>query len=302
MHDQALIWITDADLEVTSFTARLRDLAGLGEVYFRIHVSDLWAADEPYGVIVIAHRWALEGQTVTFEAPAYGSTYLFTLEPLQAPGGQITGVSGRAVDLQARNDDDGVRQSPARLVDRGAVTRRLTDAVARAGRRGAHCAVLFLDVDDFPALRERCGNNGGDRLLTCLADHLLRNVRAVDTVARLSGGTFVVLLEDLADARAATRAAHELLRSFDTPIPFGDGRELAIGVSIGVAIAPHCASAPSELLALADREMFLVKSNGGRGVKVAPPQKESVAALHEKAACSPRYLADPVPFATRASA
>src|SRR5580692_12845141 len=101
MHDQTTIWNTDTDLGVTSFTARLRNLAGLGEVYRRVHVSDLWGHDEPYGVIVCAHRWALDGQAVAFEAPAYDSVFRFELEPLQAPDGRIVGVSGRAVDTRA---------------------------------------------------------------------------------------------------------------------------------------------------------------------------------------------------------
>ncbi|HTA37633.1 MAG TPA: PAS domain-containing protein, partial [Candidatus Acidoferrales bacterium] len=100
MHDQATIWITDTDLAVTSFTARLRDLAGLGDVYRRVHVSDLWGHDEPYGVIVVAHRWALDGQAVSFEAPAYDSIFRFQLEPLQAPDGRIVGVNGRAFDTR----------------------------------------------------------------------------------------------------------------------------------------------------------------------------------------------------------
>ena len=106
MHDQATIWITDTDLGVTSFTARLRDLAGIGDVYRRVHVSDLWGHDEPYGVIVVAHRWALDGQAVSFEAPAYDSIFRFQLEPLQAPDGRIVGVNGRAFDTRQEAPHD----------------------------------------------------------------------------------------------------------------------------------------------------------------------------------------------------
>jgi diguanylate cyclase (GGDEF)-like protein len=286
MQDHSLIWITNAELEVTSFTARLRDLAGIGDVYSRVHVSDLWASDEPYGVVVIAHRWALEGEDVSFEAPAYGSTYRFELEPLHAPDGRIVGVNGRAVDLRATAGPEGGHE---RVLDRAALARRLAVAVARAGRRGAHCAVCFIDVDDFVRLRQACTAAGTDDLMARLATHLLRQVRAADAVARLSGGTFVVLLEDLTDHDQAVAAAYELLRSFDAPLRFEDGRSLSVGVSIGVAVAPQCSIEPAELLALADREMFLVRRNGGRGVKIATP-------------CSPRYLADRAPFATQRSA
>ncbi|HZY99299.1 MAG TPA: sensor domain-containing diguanylate cyclase [Candidatus Baltobacteraceae bacterium] len=97
MHDQALIWNTDANLEVTSYTARLRELAGIGDVPGRIAVSDLWREDLPYSVPVLAHRWALEGECVSFEAPALGTTYRFDLQPLYSPNGEVIGVSGCAV-------------------------------------------------------------------------------------------------------------------------------------------------------------------------------------------------------------
>ena len=99
MHDQALIWNTNTNLEITSYTARLRELAGIGSVRGRIHVSDLWAEDLPYSIPVLAHRWALEGETVAFEAPAHGARYRFTLEPLFGPDGNIAGVSGCATLL-----------------------------------------------------------------------------------------------------------------------------------------------------------------------------------------------------------
>lgn len=97
MHDQVLIWNTDANLEVTSYTARLRELAGIGDVRGRIMVSDLWREDLPYSVPVLAHRWALDGECVSFEAPALGTTYRFDLQPLYSPDGAIVGVSGCAV-------------------------------------------------------------------------------------------------------------------------------------------------------------------------------------------------------------
>jgi diguanylate cyclase (GGDEF)-like protein len=99
MHDQALIWNTDVNLEVTSYTARLRELAGVGDVCGRITVSDLWREDLPYSIPVLAHRWALDGECVSFEAPAHGTTFHFDLQPLYAPGGGVIGVSGCAVPV-----------------------------------------------------------------------------------------------------------------------------------------------------------------------------------------------------------
>ena len=99
MLDQALIWNTNANLEVTSYTARLRELAGISDVCGRITVSDLWREDLPYSIPVLAHRWALDGERVAFDAPAHGTTFHFDLQPLFAPGGAIVGVSGCAVPV-----------------------------------------------------------------------------------------------------------------------------------------------------------------------------------------------------------
>ncbi len=103
MHDQALIWNTDANLEVTSYTARLRELAGIGDACGRITVSDLWREDLPYSIPVLAHRWALDGESVSFDAPAHGTTFHFDLQPLFAPGGGVIGVSGCAVPVADPN-------------------------------------------------------------------------------------------------------------------------------------------------------------------------------------------------------
>jgi diguanylate cyclase (GGDEF)-like protein len=111
MHDQALIWNTDTNLEITSFTARLRELAGVDNVRGPIRVSDLWREDLPYSVPVLAHRWALEGECVSFEAPAHGTTYRFDLEPLYGPGGNVVGVSGSALPL----DDERARRLDHRV-------------------------------------------------------------------------------------------------------------------------------------------------------------------------------------------
>jgi diguanylate cyclase (GGDEF)-like protein len=145
------------------------------------------------------------------------------------------------------------------------------------------------------------GHADGDRLLVALADHLARQVRATDTVARLSGDEFVVLLEDLYSEEAATSAAHKLLRSFDEPIFIDDDRALSISASIGIAVAPRCSLNPNELLEMADREMYVVKRNGGRGIKLVS-EKESALSFSEKGTCNTLSSKVPAPFAIHQSA
>lgn len=97
MRNQALIWNTDTSLRVTSLTARLRGFAGIGERKTVLHVSDLWDGPDPFPIL--AHQWALAGETLAFEARVRGAHLAFEVEPLLDPQGAIAGVTGRAAEI-----------------------------------------------------------------------------------------------------------------------------------------------------------------------------------------------------------
>ena len=101
MYDQALVWNTDTQLQVTSLSARLRDAARI-DSGMPLRVSDLFGQDDPYALAVAAHEWALEGEALTFEASVQGENFLFSLQPLLDVSGATVGVSGRAIPLDAR--------------------------------------------------------------------------------------------------------------------------------------------------------------------------------------------------------
>ncbi|MGC2131431.1 MAG: sensor domain-containing diguanylate cyclase [Candidatus Aquilonibacter sp.] len=97
MRNQALIWNTDTSLRVTSLTARLRGFAGIGERKTILHVSDLWDGPDPFPIL--AHQWALAGETLAFEARVHGAHLAFEVEPLLDTYGAIAGVTGRAAEI-----------------------------------------------------------------------------------------------------------------------------------------------------------------------------------------------------------
>ena len=97
MRNQALIWNTDTSLRVTSLTARLRGFAGIGERKTILHVSDLWDGPDPFPIL--AHQWALAGETLAFEARVHGTHLAFDVEPLLDTHGAIAGVTGRAAEI-----------------------------------------------------------------------------------------------------------------------------------------------------------------------------------------------------------
>lgn len=174
-----------------------------------------------------------------------------------------------------------------RLPNRAMLEERLTAAIGRARRNETHCAVLFIDLDNFKEINDRRGHAAGDEILTGVADRLQRNVRGSDMVARFGGDEFVVLLEDLYSAEAALDAARKLLRSFDEPLDL-QRSSVRISASIGICAYPGGAVDAQAMLAAADAEMYAVKRNGGNGVKRAFVEKETPAPAVQLVACAPQ--------------
>jgi diguanylate cyclase (GGDEF)-like protein len=101
MRDQALVWNTDLQLQVTSLSARLRGYAGIGGNAGNLTVDGLWGNHDAFAVVAGAHHWALDGESLAFEADLGGTPFHFEILPLQDAAGRIIGVSGRAVEVGA---------------------------------------------------------------------------------------------------------------------------------------------------------------------------------------------------------
>lgn len=171
-------------------------------------------------------------------------------------------------DREAELEELALCDPLTRLPNRVALEERLVAAVSRCERNARRCAVLFVDLDDFKQINDDCGHQYGDRVLEAVADRLARNVRASDTVARLGGDEFVILIDDILTQEAGLEAGRKILRSLDDPFVI-DQYSFRISASIGIAVYPEGGTTPQELLAMADREMYDVKRNGGSGVKIA---------------------------------
>lgn len=122
-------------------------------------------------------------------------------------------------------------------------------------------AVLFLDLDDFKKINDSLGHETGDKILIEAAVRLRNVVRSGDTVGRLGGDEFIVLLGGLTDAADAQAIAENLLNRFKDPFRI-DGRELILSVSIGIASFPVDGDNDSELLRKADSAMYHSKELG----------------------------------------
>ncbi|PCI57826.1 MAG: GGDEF domain-containing protein [Gammaproteobacteria bacterium] len=138
---------------------------------------------------------------------------------------------------------------------------RLSQMLNEAERNNEKTAVLFLDLDDFKKVNDSLGHEVGDKLLIESAIRLKNIVRKDDTVGRLGGDEFIIILRSLTYDHNALFVAENLLRSFRNPFKI-DGRELILTLSIGIAMFPENGKNSSELLRNADTAMYKAKSLG----------------------------------------
>ena len=138
---------------------------------------------------------------------------------------------------------------------------RLEQALVRAGRRMDAVGLLFLDLDNFKLVNDSLGHQVGDKLLVEAAARLRACVRMQDTVARLSGDEFVVVLDLLAGEADALPVAKAIAHQFSRPFAL-DGREVVITASIGIAISNAGREHAEGLVRNADMAMYRAKSDG----------------------------------------
>ncbi|MBC7951392.1 MAG: EAL domain-containing protein [Rhodospirillaceae bacterium] len=148
-----------------------------------------------------------------------------------------------------------------RLPNRTLFQERLSRAVARAHRNQSLVALLFIDLDRFKQVNDTLGHLAGDLLLQQVSERLTGATRQGDTVARLSGDEFTVILEDVQDPRDAAMVAHKILHMLADPFDLG-GPIANISSSIGVALYPADAGDPQSLIKLADAAMYRAKHLG----------------------------------------
>jgi diguanylate cyclase (GGDEF)-like protein/PAS domain S-box-containing protein len=213
------------------------------------------------------------------------------LESRWSPAFDVTGAVAGAVgtladvtdriesrrDLQHRAQHDPLTGLPNRIL----LEDRFAMALAQAARDDCHVGVLYVDLEGFKRVNETCGHDVGDELLCAVAARLRGAVRGTDTVARVGGDEFVVLLPGASHPEVTHRVASTIATALAAEIPVGQHR-LRIVPSVGVAAYPHDGDTLAALLAAGDAAMVRARSAGagaGRvevhaevlGVHTAPP-------------------------------
>jgi diguanylate cyclase (GGDEF)-like protein/PAS domain S-box-containing protein len=146
------------------------------------------------------------------------------------------------------------------LANRTLLLDRLEQTAARALRASTRYAVLVVDLDDFKPINDTLGPGVGDAVLATIARRLQSVIRAADTVARIGGDEFAVLVEDTRDDADAAKAAARILAAIARPI-HAAGTEVSLTASIGIAY-DEGGSAPTNVLRNADIAMYLAKRAG----------------------------------------
>ncbi|HEY1076953.1 MAG TPA: diguanylate cyclase [Fontimonas sp.] len=147
------------------------------------------------------------------------------------------------------------------LPNRVMLFERMHGMVADARRTERLLGVFFVDLDRFKLINDQYGHDVGDQVLRTTADRLRAVVRPIDTVARLSGDEFVVLVSDLESPARAEAIAQEILERFAQPMDLG-GPSITVMPSIGYTLSPLDDSDVDGLLRHADTAMYLAKQRG----------------------------------------
>lgn len=228
----------------------------MGEVFYRMHQS------------VMQRNMA--GETVSFEMEFSGPAGVRTVALTRIPDmveGSLRGVYVLGADVSAAKLHEEELNRLARidaltgLPNRRAYQERLEASLQRARRSSQGVALMFLDVDHFKQVNDTLGHAAGDSVLQEFAQRVKGAVRVTDTVCRLAGDEFTVILEGLKSADEASLVADKIVKAFERPFPLGT-EERRVSTSIGVAYTDAFPAEIASLEATADQALYVAKREG----------------------------------------
>ena len=190
--------------------------------------------------------------------------------PLRDGTGKVIGIVGISRDITDRKRAEAQIQHMAHhdsltgLPNRTLLINRLEQSIAAARRDGTSIAVVFVDLDRFKLVNDSRGHRAGDTLLKTIADRMIRSVRATDTVGRLSGDEFVIILdkESENDQGRISDIVERLQAAVAEPVTTEEGHVVQVSCSIGIARYPNDADNPEGLITNADLAMYQAKERG----------------------------------------
>jgi diguanylate cyclase (GGDEF)-like protein/PAS domain S-box-containing protein len=169
----------------------------------------------------------------------------------------VTATKQRTAHLEHEVNHDALTG----LANRNLLWDRLEHALHLAQRQKSLVAVVLVDLNNFKAINDTHGHEAGDVVLKVVAKRLLASVRDSDTVARMSGDEFVMVLVNQPSLRFTLRMIERLRQSLTQPVSFMH-KEIEVGASLGVAVYPHDGHSAADLVRSADVAMYHAKATG----------------------------------------
>lgn len=262
----------DADLQVVSWNAAAERIYGYSNAEAAgcdlfallctefttkdgtpVSLSDVFAAAE-------AGEW--EGESRERRSDGASVITMAKLTSRAGPDGRLEQliIVNRDITAQRREEHEALHDPLTGLPNRRLMTDRLYKAYEHACRHHHPIAVLFIDLDGFKPINDTFGHAAGDEVLKAVAARLTATVRAADTVARIGGDEFVVILHETGPRASVEDVARRILDIVAEPVEFAD-TEVRVLASVGIAhtVDPAAEAAAEELLDAADLAMYEAK-------------------------------------------
>jgi diguanylate cyclase (GGDEF)-like protein/PAS domain S-box-containing protein len=266
-------WEQDADLRFTQISSRVHEFALGSEEDIgkrRWEISRLHMTDEqwqPHKAALAARRSFQDFVYQRFDVHGNLRVISVSGRPIFDEAGRFLGYRGTGRDMteQKRAEErirhmahfDALTELPNRML----LYDRVERAIAQAQRDQEALAILFIDLDRFKTVNDSLGHAVGDRLLKKVAGLLESCTRESDTIARIGGDEFVVLLGGLKEPEDARHVAQKVLDALAEPVMV-DGHELKVTPSVGICAYPHDGADVETLMRNADTAMYYAKQMG----------------------------------------
>lgn len=183
-------------------------------------------------------------------------------------------IEGELRRLNDRLAHDAQHDALTGLPNRVMLMECLLQEQTRVERNSAQLAVMFVDLDDFKCVNDSLGHAAGDAVLREVAERMQRALRPCDTVARVGGDEFVVVVADLQGVPHAARVARRVQEAVMRPICVA-GEEIRVGCSVGISLSPQDGTQADDLLRHADLAMYEIKKEGKSAVRFFSPDRPS---------------------------
>ncbi|MFA5079113.1 MAG: diguanylate cyclase [Dehalococcoidia bacterium] len=234
-------------------------------------------ADPDRVLIIETEYYHRDGSTLWFEN---------SITSIRDEKGVLTGLQGVSRNIMERKQLEQKLKEMAThdyltgLPNRALLDDRFAVAAALAQRNKEKLAVMSLDLDKYKAINDTLGHAAGDQVLKIVSSRLANIIRASDTIARVGGDEFVLVMQETSQLKDAVAIAQKILDSFREPLTI-DGRSVDLSTSIGIAIFPDHGLDLQTLVKKSDAAMYYAKGHGRNQFKLFDDDDVSIGADHK---------------------